>query len=201
MFTWLRKRCRRNSAPSEVSNKRLKVSNDIEENSYEEVSDFPNTPCEAGLLAYDVTNLTNAILTDYRSDLCPICMKSFSPGYDEDLKINLCACYLEPIASVNDVGACRKTYVNGGFYDTAYERYSSDHIYSSIPRKKRRKLYRSRSDIRKRPLPEVPIELQKSIPQNLNKSESDTIYENIDSDSEYEFPILIGPYVSPEVLV
>ncbi|ESP02698.1 hypothetical protein LOTGIDRAFT_171773 [Lottia gigantea] len=222
MFTWIKKRCRRNSAPSCVSNKKSRHSFysespdaqsphyfEVEDeqflnHSYEEIPEIIPSSCLTTELAMQVTSLTDQLLSGISSDFdkCFICGKSSSPA--ENLsKDTLCTCYSEPLQVYENEYAdipsgLRKRSFDD--YDIPVQTYSCDHVYLSLATNKRRRLFRSRSDIRKRPLPQLPSRQVPDVTDDFSDTDGDSsgFYENIDSDSDSS---VVGPYMSDSILV
>ncbi|KAK6180187.1 hypothetical protein SNE40_012382 [Patella caerulea] len=202
MLSWIKKRCRRQSAPSGNSTKKqrkcsslgsdgtsplyFEVENAFPDlnHSYEEVPEFNTRSYLAYDLAREVTSLRHELNQELSSpEICLICLKEYSLDYPVT-NDSLCTCYAEPKA-IED-------------YDVTDRRYSCDHVYSSITSEKRRRMFRQKSYIRKRPLPELPLEQELDADISDCESESSGYYENIDSDADISS---VGPWMSDSILV
>ncbi|KAK6180188.1 hypothetical protein SNE40_012383 [Patella caerulea] len=204
MLSWIKKRCRRQSAPSGNSTKKQRKCSSsgsdarkqlyFEEkntfpdlnHSYEEIPEFNTMSYLAYDLAQEFTPIHQALRQELSSpEVCLICLKEYSLGYPVT-NGSLCTCYTEPKAAESCIED----------YDVTDRRYSCDHMYSSITSEKRRRMFRQKSYIRKRPLPELPLEQE--VDRDVSDCESSGYYENIDSDADISS---VGPWMSDSILV
>ncbi|ESO99930.1 hypothetical protein LOTGIDRAFT_158090 [Lottia gigantea] len=220
MLTWLKKRCRRNSAPS-GSNKKSRSCIDpdvtppfyfeleddsLSDHDYEEVPDCSPESYATYYLAKEITSLTQELVTDLSNvDLCPTCRRNCSTQVQK-ANDSLCSCYAQPIDPIYSKATAISSYAVlprcFAEYDLPTSSPISSQLYSRINIEKKRKLFRSRSDIRRRPLPELPVRREADDDVTYDGgSESSGFYEIIDSDEDNSL-IGVGPgYMSESILV